>query len=55
MNILLLGSNGAIGSNFLKQHLGDKRIKKIYSVDNFNHNLKQKKLLNHKKTRFFKT
>tara|TARA_A100001035_G_C27737934_1_gene480048 strand:- start:400 stop:1275 length:876 start_codon:yes stop_codon:yes gene_type:complete len=54
MNILLLGSNGAIGSNFLKQHLGDKRIKKIYSVDNFNHNLKQKKLLNHKKHVFLK-
>ncbi len=54
MNILLLGSNGAIGSNFLKQYLDNKRIKKIYSVDVYNDNLKKKNLLNHKKHFFLK-
>ncbi len=49
MNILLLGSNGAIGSNFLKLHLNNKKINKIYSIDLDKNVLIKKNLLkNHK-------
>ena len=43
MKILLLGSNGAIGSNFIQRYIKDKKINKIYSVDFKDDVLKKKK------------
>ncbi len=54
MNILLLGSNGAIGSNFLKLYLNKRKINKIYSLDVNKNVLIKKKLIKNNKHIFIK-